>query len=71
MKMLSRKIMLVVLLAAMLLPAMVGCGVGSTTQENSRTIARIWDADARMLTDDVGLLMLARRPFYGSRYPLR
>lgn len=65
----ATKMILVVLLAAMLLPTAVGCGVGSTQQENNRTIARVWDADAHMLTDDLGLLVLARRPFYGSRYP--
>ena len=67
----AKKLILVVLLAALMLPAATGCGVGSTKEENNRTISRVWEADARMLTDDVGLLLLARRPFYGSRYPGR
>jgi hypothetical protein len=69
--MLAKRFILVVLLACLVLPAMVGCGVGSTVQENNRTIARVWDLDSRMLTDDVGLLLLARRPFHGSRYPIK
>lgn len=71
MKKLAIKFVLVLSLAATLLPTTSGCGVGSTKEENDRTIKRVVDSDARMMTDDLGLFILARRPFYGSRYPLR
>ena len=67
----ASKLLLVILTAATVFPALAGCGIGTTQQENNRTIARVWDADARMMTDDLGLLVLARRPFWGSRIPLK
>ena len=67
----AKRMIVCLVLASMILPTLVGCGVGTTAEENNRTVQRVWDADARMLTDDLGLLVLARRPFHGSRVPLK
>ena len=32
-----------------------GCGVGTTQEENNRTIRRVVDYDARLMTDDLGV----------------
>lgn len=48
-----------------------GCGVGSTQEENNRTIRQVADYDARMMTDDLGLLTQTNRPWRGSQYPIK
>jgi len=48
-----------------------GCGVGTTAEDNSRTLRRVADYDARMLTDDLGTFTNSRRPWRGSRYPIK
>ena len=49
-----------------------GCsGIGTTPQENLYTVGRVVDADVRMLNDDVMLATQTRRPWRGSRYPLK
>ncbi len=63
----ARRLMLLVLLVVMSVPVL-GCGVGSTPAENRRAVARIIDYDARMLRDDVTLLMQLHRPIRTSRW---
>lgn len=65
----AKKVLMVVILASMIIPV-VGCGVGSTPEENSRTFSRVVDYDARMLVDDLQLLLQVDRPFRGSRWVL-
>lgn len=67
----AKRIVLCLVLVAICLPGLVGCGVGSTVEDNNRSISRTWDLDARMLTDDLGELVLAERPFRGSKYPIK
>ena len=62
-----RKALALVLLACTAAP-MVGCGVGTTPQENARKIRRIAEYDARMLVDDVSLLIETDRPIRTSRW---
>lgn len=65
---LTKKLLMVALLAALTVPA-IGCaGVGSTAAENRRAIARIVDYDARMLHDDLALAALTRRTLRTSRW---
>jgi hypothetical protein len=67
---LGKKLVLVAALALVALPSF-GCGVGTTQSENNRTIRRVAEYDERMLVDDLGLAVLANRPFHGSRYPIK
>ncbi len=67
----AKRIVFCLVLVAMCLPGLVGCGVGSTVEDNNRAISRTWDLDARMLTDDLGELVLAERPFRGSKHPIK
>jgi hypothetical protein len=63
----ARRLLALVILAAMFAPV-GGCGVGSTWDENKRTIARSYDYDKRMLVDDLGLLIQVDRPRRTSRW---
>jgi len=63
----ARKLQSLVILAAMFAP-LGGCGVGTTQEENKRTIARSWDYDKRMLVDDLGLLIQVDRPRRTSKW---
>ena len=62
------KTLLIALLLLTLAGPLMGCGVGTTTAENSRTIRRTIDLDARMLVDDLGTFAQCHRPFRGTRY---
>ena len=64
---LAKKLVMVLILAAMFAP-IGGCGVGTTQEENKRTISRSWDYDMRMLVDDAGLLFQVDRPRRTSRW---
>ncbi len=64
---LVKTLMLLALTAAVVVPSL-GCGVGTTPEENSRSIRRVADYDARMLVDDVGLLIMTNRTFRTSRW---
>ncbi len=68
---LAKRLVLVLVLACMVLPGLVGCGVATTVQDNNRTISRVWAYDAHMMTDDLGELVLCERPWRGSRYPVK
>ena len=52
-----------------------GCGtfsgVGTTEPENKRMVWRVQDYDCRMLHDDLMLLSQTRRPWHGSRVPIK
>lgn len=63
----ARRLLSLVILAAMFAPVS-GCGVGTTQEENKRTIARSWDYDKRMLVDDLGLLIQVDRPRRTSKW---
>lgn len=63
----ARKMLLVVV-AAMALSPMLGCGVGTTWEENQRTIRRVADYDARMMVDDLGLFTQTHRTTRTSRW---
>jgi hypothetical protein len=65
------KVFALALLACTAVIPMTGCGVGTTVADSNRAIGRVWDYDARMLVDDLGELVLAERPFHGSRYPIK
>jgi len=64
---LAKKFVMVLILAAIFAPV-GGCGVGTTQEENKRTISRSWDYDMRMLTDDVGLFLQVDRPRRTSKW---
>jgi len=63
----AKRLLCMVILAAMFAPV-GGCGVGSTQEENNRAISRSYDYDARMLVDDLGLLIQVDRPRRTSRW---
>lgn len=63
----ARRLLSLVILAAMFAP-IGGCGVGTTKEENQRTVARSWDYDKRMLVDDLGLLFQVDRPRRTSKW---
>lgn len=63
----ARRLLSLVILAAMFAP-IGGCGVGTTQEENNRTVARSWDYDKRMLVDDLGLLFQVDRPRRTSKW---
>jgi hypothetical protein len=62
-----RKLVLSVL-AVLVVGPLVGCGVGTTQEENNRTIARVIDYDARMMVDDLLLFSQLDRPLRTSRW---
>ncbi len=64
---LAAKLMMIVLAAMIFVPTL-GCGVGTTPEENNRQVRRIADYDARMLVDDVNLLMMTNRTLRTSRW---
>ncbi len=51
--------------------AAAGCGLGRTSNENFRAAVRVADYDARMLVDDVALLLLTERPQRTSRLMIK
>ncbi|HKQ47965.1 MAG TPA: hypothetical protein VJZ71_07850 [Phycisphaerae bacterium] len=59
---------LVFVLGLFLAAPLLGCGVGTTQAENNRTIRRVAEYDARMMTDDLGLLTQTNRPAHTSRW---
>jgi hypothetical protein len=63
----AKKTLMLVLLAIILSP-ILGCGVGSTQAENRRCASRVVDYDARMFVDDITLFSQLDRPFRGSRW---
>jgi hypothetical protein len=64
----ARRFVCLILALAAALPVLGGCGVGTTQQENNRQLGRVIDYDARMMVDDLALLLQTRRPHHGSRY---
>jgi len=63
----AKRLLTLVILAAMFAP-IGGCGVGSTWDENKRTISRSYDYDGRMLVDDLGLFFQMDRPRRTSKW---
>lgn len=63
----AKRVLLLVLLVCLIAPV-VGCGVGSTPEENQRAFNRVVDYDARMLVDDVHLFLQVNRPLRNSRW---
>lgn len=64
----ARRLLSLVILAAMFAP-IGGCSsVGSTKEENNRTIARSFEYDRRMLADDLGLFFQIDRPRRTSKW---
>jgi hypothetical protein len=70
MKKTARRIAVLMLLCGSPLTS-AGCGVGTTAQDKNRTISRVAEYDTRMMTDDLGTLSQTRRPWRGSRYPIK
>ncbi len=62
-----RKLLLVIV-AAVAIGPMVGCGVGTTQEENWRTVRRVADYDARMMVDDLALFAQTHRTMRTSRW---
>ena len=62
-----KKLLIVVFAVAAMWPVL-GCGVGTTMADNRRTFNRVVDYDARMLVDDIGLLMQTNRTLRTSRW---
>ena len=63
----AKRVLLLVLLVALVAPV-VGCGVGSTQEENQRAFNRVVDYDARMMVDDLQVFLQIDRPFRNSRW---
>lgn len=63
----AKKTLMLVLLVALTVPV-VGCGVGTTSEENQRSFRRVVDYDARMLVDDLQLFLQIDRPMRSSRW---
>ena len=63
----AKRVLMLVLLVALVAPV-VGCGVGSTQEENQRAFNRVVDYDARMMVDDLQLFLQIDRPFRNSRW---
>lgn len=59
---------LVLLLLAVLIAPVVGCGVGTTPADHRQAAARVVDYDGRMLIDDLKLFMQIDRPLRNSRW---
>jgi hypothetical protein len=65
----AKKLLMLVLLVALAAP-IIGCGVGTTPEENQRAFRRVADYDARMLVDDLQIFLQIDRPFRGSHWVL-
>ena len=63
----ARKILVLILLAVFIMPV-VGCGVGSTPADHRQAATRVADYDARMLVDDLRLFLQIDRPHRNSRW---
>lgn len=63
----AKKVLMLVILVALIAPV-VGCGVATTQEENRRAFNRVADYDARMLVDDLNLLLQIDRPMRNSRW---
>ena len=63
----AKRVLMLVLLVALVAPV-VGCGVGSTPEENQRAFNRVVDYDARMMVDDLQVFLQIDRPFRNSRW---
>jgi len=63
----AKKMLMLVLLVVLAVPV-VGCGVGTTPEENQRSFRRVADYDARMLVDDVQIFLQIDRPVRNSRW---
>ncbi len=64
----ARRLLSLVILAAMFAPLSGCASVGATKEENNRTISRSWEYDGRMLADDLGLLFQIDRPRRTSKW---
>lgn len=64
---LAKRLFLFVFAALMAAP-LLGCGVGTTAEDNNRTLSRLIDYDARMLVDDLALLAQTNRTLRTSRW---
>ncbi len=62
-----KKLLVLVLLVVFAMP-IVGCGVGTTPADHRRAFRRTVDDDARMMVDDIHLLLQIERPFRGSSW---
>jgi hypothetical protein len=65
----AKKVLMLVVLVAMAMP-IVGCGVATSPEENSRALSRVADYDARMMVDDLQLFLQIDRPLRNSRWVL-
>ncbi len=63
----ARKILVLVLLAVFIMP-IVGCGVGSTPADHRQAATRVVDYDGRTLIDDLRLFLQIDRPLRNSRW---
>ena len=64
----ARRLLSLVILAAMFAPIGGCASVGATKEENERTVSRSWSYDQRMLVDDLGLFFQIDRPRRTSKW---
>ncbi len=67
---LAKKLVMLVLVVVLAGP-ILGCGVGTTSEENWQTAGRIANYDALMMADDLRLFWQLDRPVRTSRWIIR
>ncbi len=67
---LAKKLVMLVLVVVLAGP-ILGCGVGTTMQENIQAGGRVANYDALMLADDLRLFWQLDRPVRTSRWIIR